>query len=501
MVPRREDSFTLHFSTVEVRCSIASNGWLPAKRSFSDDRVDMCNFHPSSDVLNPQAKKSPPPENHMASRGCIRRSTRRWLLSPWPGRHISLMAARSPKDCLVVVGIGSRRLTATVAWMQSGGAERIVASRSLPCRWVELDYSGQLQALSEVLGMASESAGVMPYSVFVSMSDTSLRANWASAFVDLGHPMLLTREDRDLALLRACKQAIGTNRTDLHALQPLWEVRGEDGNYEVENPIGQRGSQLRCGVMLVTAERDVYDAMDAMLAELDLTLEGMIAPPVGLYRAVSGQLPRRGSTVLLDFGARHTSLMVHRKGRLIHLETNRFGGDDLTEAVAESLKISSERAEALKRQVDLSVHGGGEERDFGQTYLWREVQENSRHLGPAAMVCASLLRQFLRDRCNYLKDHEFLSHTGRVHCFGRAAALGGLTGLVKEIFAMETVLGTKQADRDPANEIASAMTVGLVRAAADERRRQIAQRDASSSFRQVASAAGGIFSWLATPLT
>ena len=54
------------------------------------------------------------------------------------------------------------------------------------------------------------------------MSDESLDANWASGAVDLGHPMTLTREDRDLALIRASTQAIGTNRKDLHALQPQW---------------------------------------------------------------------------------------------------------------------------------------------------------------------------------------------------------------------------------------------------------------------------------------
>lgn len=405
------------------------------------------------------------------------------------------------KKCLVVLGVSSRRLSATVAWMRDGAGEHIVAHRSLRCRWSELQHAARMQAIAEVLAMASESAGVLPYSVFVSMSDTSLKANWASGYIDLGHPMTLTREDRDLALVRASKQAIGTNRKDLHALQPVWQVRDEQGDHDVMEPIGQRGSLLRCSVMLVTADRDNYDYMDQLLEGLNIRLEGMIAPPVGLYRAVNGGLPKKGSTILVDCGARHTSFMVHRKGRLIHLETNRFGGDDLTEAVAESLQISLERAEALKRQLDLGVHSpGGDDKDFGQTYLWRDVQENSRHLGPAAGICASLLRQFFRERVNFLKDNELLSHTGRVHLFGRAAALGGLPTLVRDVFGMETVLGTKQADRDPASEIAGAITVGLVRAAAEERARQIAQRQASSGFRQVASAAGGLLAWLATPM-
>ena len=147
--------------------------------------------------------------------------------------------------------------------------------------------------------------------------------------------------------------------------------------------------------------------------------------------------------------------------------------------------------------MDLSIHGSGsQQEDFGQQYLWQDVQENSRHLGPAAAVCSSLLRQYFRERYNYLKDSELLAQTGRVHLFGRAAALGGLPKLIKDIFGMETILGTKQATRDPAAEISGAITVGLVRAAAEERQRQIARRQASSGFHQVASAAGGFWGWL-----
>ena len=405
------------------------------------------------------------------------------------------------KKCIVVLSISSRRLDATIAWMRDDLGEQIVAQRGRHCRWAAMSPSERLEGIAEVLGMAAQSAGVRPLSVFVAMSDESLDANWASGSVDLGHPMTLTHEDRDLALVRAGTQAIGTNRKDLHALQPQWQISDENGRHDCDDPVGLRGSGVTCNVMLVTADRENYDMVDRMLASLDLRLEGMIAPPIGLYRMMSGSLPQRGSTILIDCGARHTSIIVHRKGRLTHLETNAFGSDDLTEEIAASRKISHERAEELKKGVDLSIHGSGaQQEDFGQQYLWQDVQENSRHLGPAAAVCSSLLRQFFRERFNYLKDSELLSHTGRVHLFGRAAALGGLPNLIKDIFGMETILGTKQATRDPAAEIAGAITVGLVRAAAEERQRQIARRQASSGFHQVASAAGGLLGWLTTPL-
>ena len=198
------------------------------------------------------------------------------------------------KKCIVILNIGSRRLDATIAWMRDDLGEKIVAQRGKYCPWAEMNPNERLEGIAEVLGMASQSAGVRPLSVFVAMSDESLDANWASGSVDFGHPMTLTHEDRDLALVRASTQAIGTNRKDLHALQPQWQVSDENGRHACGDPVGLRGSGVTCNVMLVTADRKNYDMIDRMLAALDLRLEGMIALPIGLYRMMSGSLPQRG---------------------------------------------------------------------------------------------------------------------------------------------------------------------------------------------------------------
>lgn len=399
---------------------------------------------------------------------------------------------------LVVISISSRQVGAVAALMRDDRGEQVLAHRRIHCRWMELGDHGRQQAIQEVLDDIRESTDIVPLSVFVSMSDETLAANFAHGHTELGHVMNMTREERDLAFMRATTQAIGTNRRDLHALQPQWFVRDEEGDHEVLRPEGCRGSRLRCTVFLVTADRENYDYMDQLLGNMGIGLEGMIAPPIALYRGVEKDLPKRGSTIIIDCGARYTSLMVHRKGRLVHLESNRFGGDDLTEAIADNLKIPPARAEDLKRQVDISTHTAPKDgpRHEGQLYLWSEVEQNSRDLGPTAMTCTSLLRKFFRDRYQYLKDNDALSQHGRIHLFGRAAALGGLSGIVREIFGMDTVLGSKQAHRDPASELSDTILVGLVRAAADERRRQIALRRASSGFHQVVSVAGGLWSWL-----
>ena len=407
-----------------------------------------------------------------------------------------LPMALHASQCLVTLQIGARRLSATVAWIQDD-SERVVTHRSIECDWATLNRRGRQVAIAEVIDLAASSAGVEVFSVFVAIADPSLRANFASGFVDLGQEMTFTEEDRFRSLARATHQAIGTDREVLHALPQHWAIRNSNGESAVPNPVGQRGTRLTCHVLLVTVLRDIKHEIASLLAEMQIALEGLIAPPVALYRGMSSTLHKSGSSVIIDIGARHTHLMVHRKGRLIHLETHRYGGDDITERIAHELDIGFSQAEEMKCGVDLSARARGTDPD-GQTYLWRDIQERQRLMAPTARVCDQSLRAFLGERARILRDHDLLSQRGRVHLVGRGAALGGLRELVAELFAMPVVLGTNTNDREISTELTDLMTVGLIRQAASERAHQLRERG-GSSIHHVTTAAASLWHWLMAP--
>ncbi len=400
--------------------------------------------------------------------------------------------------CLVVLQIGTRRVATTVTWMEAD-AERVLAHRAVDCDWHTLGDRGRRQVVAESLALAAQSAGIEQiFSVFVSISDPSLRANFASGFVDLGQELSFTLDDRHRSLARATHQAIGTDRELLHALPQHWAVRSKAGEREVDNPVGERGSRLTCHVLLVTQQRRVREEVERLLADSEVAIEGLIAPPVGLYRGMVSQLPQTGSTIIIDMGARHTHLLVHRKSRLVHIETHVFGGADLDTLIARELGITAPQAEQLKQEVDITAHTRSTDYE-GQTYLWREVQERHRMLGPAARICADALRTFFGERARTLRELELLAQRGKIHLVGRAAALGGLVPLVRDVFDLPVVLGTNTSGRELSTELTDLMTVGLVRQAAIERRRQLHDRQ-SSSIRQVTSMASSLWQWLMTPV-
>ena len=401
----------------------------------------------------------------------------------------------APHDCLVLVHISSQQVAATVAWRQQDGTERVVAHKVILCEWYQLSERARRQALFESISQSCASAGVQPLSVFVCMSDESVRANFAVGYADLGETMRLRGEELSLALQRAAEQPIGVDREVLHALPQRWEVRDHNGEREVENALGEYGSHLTCHVLLVTANRRIRNEMSDLLTDSNVALEGVIATPVALYRGLTGSMKKKGTTLIIDCGARFTHILVHRKGRLVHLECFPFGGTHLTQILAEELLLDTPRAEQLKRELDISANLATGKDLEGQTYLWREVQERDRLLAPAAEILRGILLEFFQLRFQDMQERELISRTGQINLVGRASSLGGLPQLLKEVFNMPVVLGTGKKDRDPSAELADLVTLGLVRTAAYERERRLMERN-SSGVRQVKQAAFNIWAWL-----
>ncbi|MBA3697281.1 MAG: hypothetical protein H0W78_00235 [Planctomycetes bacterium] len=413
-----------------------------------------------------------------------------------PGRAQVAGQARRRQDILpehlvVIVMVSSRRVGATVAALHPTHGDKVVAHKTIDCDWHRLSQTGKREAMADVIRLACDSAGVEAYSVYVSMTDASVTSRMAVGWADPGDEVVLSEHERLWALKRARDQATGADQELIDAIPVHWTVRDRDGEHEVDDPVGQRGSRLTCQALLITARRGYRDELADLIEGLGLELEGIIAQPVALFRGITGALTRKGTTVVIDCGARTTSVLVRRQGRLVHVETHAFGGDDITRLLVERLDISVSQAEDLKRDLDLGLRHDERDGLAGQQFIWSDVRERHRLMGPALKLVGEELDGFFRQRAQELRDHGHLVQHGQVHLVGRGSSLGGLALFLRDIFGLPVVLGSGHKNRDPSAELADVLVSGLVCTAADLRRTHLAAQ--TSRFRKTAS---GVWSWL-----
>jgi cell division protein FtsA len=398
---------------------------------------------------------------------------------------------------IVILNIASRAVSCTVAQLhpeQPDKGEQVVAHKVIPCHWHDLTDGFRREVVREAVRLAEDSADVDAHSAYVSMSDPNIRSHLSVGWAGLGDEVTITAGDTATALRRCREQATGIDRELLDWMPTTWLLRDQSGEREVADPANMRGHHLTCHSVLVTARTGHKAFLEDLCDGMDLDLEGVIAQPLALYRGISGRLRSRGSSLVIDCGARSTTILVRRREKLVHVEVQPFGGDDLTARIADELSIDLEAAERLKEEIDIGQPAGQGREQEGQLTLFDDLAAQSRQVAAASRICSQEIDRFFKGLADDLRSHGMLAQAGAIHLVGRGALLRGMPHVVREIFDLPVVLGSGDRNREPIAELEGLLTSGLVRIAADRRRASL--QDGTNIRRH----ASGLWNWLSMPL-
>ena len=124
--------------------------------------------------------------------------------------------------------------------------------------------------------------------------------------------------------------------------------------FPVEELTDSAGARTLKG-LLVAAARETVLANVRATEMAGLTVQSVDLTPFAVLRALGRQTGAEVETeALIDIGARVTNIVVHSGGVPRFVRILLVGGQDVTDAVAEQLKVPLAQAELLKQQV-----GGG----------------------------------------------------------------------------------------------------------------------------------------------
>ncbi len=98
--------------------------------------------------------------------------------------------------------------------------------------------------------------------------------------------------------------------------------------------------------------KDIIDTYRTVLDNLGLSIEYF---ELEAYSVLRSAIPNNVTeAMVVDIGARYTKIYAIRNGKIVHAIKKLHGGKDYTQIIAENLDISIEKAEELKRTMNLS---------------------------------------------------------------------------------------------------------------------------------------------------
>lgn len=179
-------------------------------------------------------------------------------------------------------------------------------------------------------------------------------------------------------------------------------------------------------VLLVAAATDTVESFVEAVAAGGVQATGIDLIPFAVARAVSsaarGEIGMEGSEAIIDVGGGVTNVVVHVNGEPRFVRILLVGGDDATSALAESLGVSADEAEAVK--LDLGREVGP---DPAKQVLTRQVN--------------SLVEE-IRSSLDYYLSQEDSEPVTSIIVTGGASLTAGLATKLEQTLRTPVTLGT-----------------------------------------------------------
>jgi type IV pilus assembly protein PilM len=192
--------------------------------------------------------------------------------------------------------------------------------------------------------------------------------------------------------------------------------------------------------LLVAAEKKEILGNVSVVERAGLTPVEVDLIPFALNRLLISRPQIMGTVALIDIGGTTTSIIISSDGVPLFVRIIPTGGDDLTEALAEGLRIDVPAAEELKRGLTLGIGDIEEEDSNSKTVRCKCAKcvaddpyvADSRSIEILHAVSAELLGS-LRSTVNYFNNSRPQDPVRQIMLTGRGSLLSGFAGALSEV--------------------------------------------------------------------
>lgn len=252
------------------------------------------------------------------------------------------------------VDIGTHQITAAVGQPGAAAPLEVLGLRVGPTRGlahgVIVDLGDCVDAIARVVRQVEEQTEARVTAVAATVHGPTLRSHNTTAEITLPDTSSeISRWDVD-RVLAACRAAASAyDRQLLHEFIQRFAVDDQDG---VRNPLGLFGGKLEAQLHVVTAQTSLLQSWRKVFNHAGLEVQALVLPGVATSAAVLSDLDRDLGAIVVDIGGAHTDIVCCVDGAIRETLSVPWGGDRLTERLAERFHLPLAVAEQVKLQCN-----------------------------------------------------------------------------------------------------------------------------------------------------
>jgi cell division protein FtsA len=211
-------------------------------------------------------------------------------------------------------------------------------------RGVVADIDESTRCIKKALEDAERMAGAQVQSVYAGIAGEHVQAMTSKGIASVTGPEI-SRADVDRANAVARAQAIPQDRELIHAIPQEYTV---DRNVGVRDPVGMIGTRLETEMYLVTIGSSPAMNLRKAVERSGYKVGELVLEPLASALSVLTEDEKELGVCLVEMGAGTTDIAVFHEGKIRHLGTVNYGGNNVTSDIVHGLGVTQADAERLK---------------------------------------------------------------------------------------------------------------------------------------------------------
>ena len=213
-------------------------------------------------------------------------------------------------------------------------------------RGVVADIEETTRSIRKAIQDAERMAGVQIHEVYAGIAGEHVQAMTSKGIVAVSHDEI-NKSDVDRANEVARAQAIPAERELLHAIPQEYTV---DKNTGIRDPIGMTGTRLETEMYLVTIGSSPAANLRKSVERAGYQVRELVLEPLASALAVLTEDEKELGVALVEMGAGTTDIAIFHEGKIRHLGTISFAGNNVTSDIVHGLGVTQADAERLKER-------------------------------------------------------------------------------------------------------------------------------------------------------
>jgi cell division protein FtsA len=308
-------------------------------------------------------------------------------------------------------------------------------------RGIVSDIEETTRSIKKAVEDAERMAGVKIDMIYAGIAGEHVRAMISKGIVAVNGDEI-SKADVDRANDVARAQPVAEDRELLHAIPQEYTV---DKNQGIRDPIGMIGTRLETEMYLVTIGASPAMNLRKSVERAGYHVRELVLEPLASALSVLTEDEKELGVALVEMGAGTTDIAVFHEGKIRHLGTINYGGNNVTSDIVQGMGVTQADAERLKERYGCAYELLVDPNDIVQ--LPSTVAQGERHI--PRQVLAHIIHQRM-DEIFYLVQSEIQRAgfaqrlNGGVVVTGGAAAMQGVAELAADVFGTGVRIGSPE---------------------------------------------------------